>query len=211
MKRLLPILAVLPFVIVAALTPRRDEQALVRITAPKVVKISLAFQEGGKGHRFVGSGAFISPDGSILTCAHLFGRDGRIFVKTASGQVYFASIVRVDHVLDLAVIKIAVVQPVPYFALGPNLVVGQRVMALGSPLAIQGTASFGYVENISAENWRILQSAPINPGNSGGPLVDDQGRLVGVNVAILLVNPFQFAEGMGLAVSLDAIRSFVRV
>lgn len=193
-------------------TERIGERLVVQESQSKVVKIALVFREGGKAHKYIGSGALISADGSILTCAHLFGREGRIYVKTASGQTYLAQIVRVDHKVDLAVIKIAAPQAFPYFTLGKKPFVGERVMAYGSPLDIQGTVSFGYIENLNQSDAQYtIVGAPINPGNSGGPLVDMNGQLIGVNVAVLLLNPFQIAQGMGLTVNLATIREFVRL
>lgn len=198
----------IPFGLVGAYltSPRFD---VVRESQPKVVKIGVV-PNSGEG-RFVGSGAIVSPDGAILTCAHLFGKPGKVFVKTASGQTYLAHIVRVNHKVDLAVVKIDAVDPLPYFRLGREPKIGQFVMAFGSPLDIQGTVSFGYVENLNDGPSKFtIQGCPTNPGNSGGPLVDQNGRIVGVNVAILLMNPFQVAEGLSLAVNLETIREFVR-
>lgn len=206
MNKALALLIALPLLVLGAYTTERlGRFNVVQESQPKVVKIGIVANPG----HWIGSGAFITKDGLILTCAHLFGRPGKVFVKTASGQVYLAHIVRVDHKVDLAVIKIDVPAAVPYFQLGSEPYIGQPVLAFGSPLNIQGTVSFGYVENKS-EGYTI-QGCPTNPGNSGGPLVDYQGRLIGVNVAVLLLNPFQVAQGLSLAVPVEIIRDFVRL
>lgn len=187
-------------------TERLGRFNVVQESQPKVVKIGIIATPKG---RWIGSGAIISKDGVILTCAHLFGHNtAKVFVKTASGQTYLAKIVRVNHEVDLAVIKIDAVEALPYFRLGADPYIGQPVIAFGSPLNIQGTVTFGYVENTGG--GLTIQGCPTNPGNSGGPLVDYQGRLVGVNVAVLLLNPFQMAQGLNLAVSLSSIRDFIR-
>lgn len=208
-KRLVAIIA-LPLLTAGFYTTERlGQRNVVQDSQEKVVKIGVV-PDTGKG-RFVGSGAIIKSDGLILTCAHLFGRPGKVFVKTASGQTYLAHIVRVNHNVDLAVLKIDAAESLPYFRLGRNPQIGQFVMAFGSPLDIQGTVSFGYVENLNGGPSRFtIQGCPTNPGNSGGPLVDRDGRLIGVNVAMLLVNPFQVAQGLSLAVNMDTIRDFVR-
>ncbi len=188
-------------------TVARTGADIVRMSQDKVVKIGVVAYP--KGH-WIGSGAIVSKDGLILTCGHLFSHNTvKVFVKTAGGQTYLARLVRLDHVLDLAIIKIDPPGPLPYFKLGSDPYIGQPVVAFGSPLDIQGTVTFGYIENVHYGEYTI-QGCPTNPGNSGGPLVDYRGRLVGVNVAILLLNPFQLAQNLGLAVDLPTIREFVR-
>lgn len=206
-----PLSKVLPGLLIIAVSTyvlaRVGRFNLVQECQPKVVKIGVVANPG----HWIGSGAIISRDGLILTCAHLFGRPGKVFVKTASGQTYLARLVRVDHKVDLAVLKIDAPEALPYFRLGGNPYIGQPVAAFGSPLNIQGTVSFGYVENLDGGPEKFtIQGCPTNPGNSGGPLVDYSGRLVGVNVAVLLLNPFQIAQGLSLAVNMETIRAFVR-
>lgn len=190
-------------------TERLNRFNVVQESQPKVVKIGIIATPKGQ---WIGSGAIISKDGLILTCAHLFGRPAaKIFVKTASGQTYLAHLVRVNHEVDLAVIKIDAVRPLPYFTFGHEPFIGQQVMAFGSPLNMQGTVTFGYVENLNGGPSKFtIQGCPTNPGNSGGPLVNYNGEIVGVNVAVLLLNPFQMAQGLNLAVNLSTIRDFVR-
>lgn len=189
-------------------TERLGRFDVVQESQPKVVKIGIVAASGS----WIGSGAFISPEGLILTCAHLFGhKTDKIFVKTASGQTYLARLVRVDHTVDLAVLKIDALKPFPYFRLGADPYIGEPVMEFGSPLEMQGTVTFGYVENLEGGPSKYtIQGCPNNPGNSGGPLVDYSGRLVGVNVAMLMLNPFQIAQGLNLAVNMPTIRTFVR-
>jgi len=118
-------------------------------------------------------------------------------------------IVRVDEIDDLAVIHVLVQLP----ALETDqrrLQVGTAVMAIGSPLGLGGTASFGYVSGYrSLEGSDYMQfSAPISPGNSGGPIVDQQGRVVGVASAKFVGDG---VEGLGLAIPIAvACIAFVR-
>lgn len=204
-------LALIPLLGLAYYTTERlGRFDVVQESQPKVVKIGIVATPKGQ---WIGSGAIISKDGSILTCAHLFAHNtAKVFVKTASGQTYLAHLVRVNHAVDLAVIKIDAVKSLPYFELGTEPYIGQPVIAFGSPLNMQGTVTFGYVENLNGGGPAkfTIQGCPTNPGNSGGPLVGYDGRLVGVNVAVLLINPFQMAQGLNLAVNMSAIRDFVR-
>lgn len=164
---------------------------------------------------FMGSGAFISSDGLILTCDHLFLKkldDRKIIVKTYTGKKYRAMVLSEDRKKDLALLKVFPMASRPYFTIrSAALIRGEQVFAIGAPLQMEKTVSVGYIQNLGVgEDKRTLHSASINPGNSGGPLVDESGNLIGVNVSYLLLNVFQRAEGMGQATSLTDIRTFLK-
>lgn len=163
---------------------------------------------------WIGSGSFITGDGMVLTCDHLFGKkleDRKVIVKTFSGKKYLALVLSENKDTDLALLKVFPIKTVPYFTFGKTVVRGQQVFAFGAPLQIEKTVSVGYVENLNVGNeHKTLHSASINPGNSGGPLVDTNGQLVGVNVSYLLENPMTRAEGMGQATSLHDINTFLK-
>jgi serine protease Do len=147
----------------------------------------------------IGSGLIISADGYVLTNAHVVAlaeKEKVVSITLKSGSKYQAQIVNADSDADLALLKIEdkSVQ-FPYFDLSyvsPNLL-GETVVAMGSPAGYQSSASHGIlsakgrmftVENHTYKN--LLQTdAAINPGNSGGPLVDLNGSLVGINSAKL--------------------------
>ena len=147
----------------------------------------------------IGSGLIISPDGYILTNAHVVAlaeKEKVVSITLNSGSKYQAQIIDADEDKDLALLKI-VDQTIqfPYFDLGyasPNYL-GETVVALGSPAGYQSSASQGIlsakgrtftVEDHTYSNL-IQTDAAINPGNSGGPLVDLNGGLVGINSAKL--------------------------
>lgn len=185
------------------------------ITASQSKVVEIHVTTTGKGG-WLGSGAYVSPDGLVLTCAHLFSHHSEfIFVVSPTGQRSAATLVRCDKAADLALLKTFPVNAVPYFHLGLEPKRGDDVYSFGSPLGYQFTVSKGIVENLNVGKARwTMHGASINPGNSGGPLVDTSGRLVGVNVTVFMAPGFMGipspAAGMDNAVSLDAIRHLLR-
>jgi serine protease Do len=166
-----------------------------------------------------GSGFIISPDGYILTSEHVVRGAAEIEVTTADRNRYPAEIVGSDPRRDLAVIRIrAEGLPVARLGEAERLRRGQFVLALGSPFGFgrdgQASLSFGIVSGtgrvipgIGAELDRyygnlIQTDAAVNPGNSGGPLVDLDGRVVGVNAVISSTSGT--SEGVGFAVPITA-------
>lgn len=147
----------------------------------------------------IGSGLIISADGFVLTNAHVVAlseKQKEVSVTLTSGSKYQAQIITADEDADLALLKIeGQATQFPYFDLSytsPNLL-GETVIALGSPAGYQNSVSHGIlsamhrtftVENHTYANL-IQTDAAINPGNSGGPLVDLNGGLVGINSAKL--------------------------
>ncbi len=164
----------------------------------------------------IGSGLIISADGFVLTNAHvveLAEREKEVLVTLKSGSKYKAQIVDADSDADLALLKIED-QSVqfPYFDLNyvsPNLL-GETVIAMGSPAGYQSSASHGILSakgrTFAAEGRsykNLLQTdAAINPGNSGGPLVDLNGSLVGINSAKLLGPGI---ENIGFAIPYEVV------
>lgn len=147
--------------------------------------------------RSLGSGAIISSEGYILTCAHVVAIateiKAQINVVLSDDRQFEAKLVYIEEDLDLALLKVDDKKDFPFIdikTLSPNLV-GQSVIALGNPVGYQNSISAGIlsaknrtlkVEDQSYEG--LLQTdAAINPGNSGGPSVDIQGNFVGVNSA----------------------------
>jgi serine protease Do len=165
-----------------------------------------------------GSGCIISGDGFILTSEHVVRDATEIIVTLAGGKHHRARVVGTDPRRDLAVIRIeATGLPVAELGDASALARGQFVIALGSPFGFgrdgQASLSFGIVSatgraipGIGAELDRyygnlIQTDAAINPGNSGGPLVDLEGRVVGVNAVIS--SRGGTSEGVGFAVPIN--------
>ncbi|MBD3404251.1 Do family serine endopeptidase [candidate division GN15 bacterium] len=142
----------------------------------------------------LGSGVIVSNDGYILTNNHVIARADSIFVGTAEGDRYTAEVIGADPQTDVAVLKIDATG-LPYIEVGDSdsLMVGEMVMAIGSPMSerlaatvTQGIVSAKGRSNVGLADYEdfIQTDAAINPGNSGGPLVNLDGELVGLNTAI---------------------------
>jgi S1-C subfamily serine protease len=199
------VLSLLPVLLFACVIGDRTTEKVARNSAQKVVKVGVVSED----REGCGSGAFITRGGLILTCYHVVnhGKSTKIYIKLDSGKVYRGVVVAHDEKADLALI-VTVLTDVPYFELGGDVRRGQQVVAFGSPLGMQHTISFGWVENII--DGKIIHSASINPGNSGGPLVDMDGSLVGVNQFVVGLDPFHTAQGMGGAIPIKEVREFLK-
>ncbi len=154
-----------------------------------------------------GSGVIVDEEGFIVTNAHVIEGYSRIHVKLSDGRTLPASVVGVDRLTDMAVVNISADQLIAaQWGDSDDLEVGALVWALGSPLGLQHSVTFGILSgknrsfSTAARNGildsqgiasdspyhNFLQTdAAVNPGNSGGPLVDSQGRIVGINTAIV--------------------------
>jgi serine protease Do len=164
----------------------------------------------------IGSGLIISADGFVLTNAHVVAlaeKEKEVSITLSSGSKYRAEIITADDDADLALLKIedSTVQ-FPYFDLSytsPNLL-GETVVALGSPADLQNSVSHGILSALHRSftiedhtyNNLIQTDAAINPGNSGGPLIDLNGGLVGINSAKL---SGMAIENIGFAIPNDVV------
>lgn len=138
--------------------------------------------EWGQPGLSAGSGAILSADGAIVTNYHVIKGAEGVMVTLNNRRSQRAKIIGVDAATDLAVLKIDD-HDLPYFSYGDSgdLKVGQWVLAIGYPLGLESTVTAGIV---SARGASFIQTdAAVNLGNSGGPLVDREGRLVGINAA----------------------------
>jgi putative serine protease PepD len=193
-----------------------------------VVNINVS-SPSGEG---TGSGVVIRSDGYVLTNNHVVDAPGAqvtVSFNGAEGVEVPASIVGRDPDTDLAVIKVRTDKKLVPAALGQSrsLVVGDPVIAIGSPLGLAGTVTTGIVSalnrtvNVPGENGgttplfnAIQTDAAINPGNSGGALVDAKGQVVGINSAIATLGGGGFGSsgqsgsiGVGFAIPIDEARS----
>jgi serine protease Do len=139
-----------------------------------------------------GSGFIISKDGYILTNNHVVGDADKVTVKLEDGREFIAETIGTDPHSDVAVIKIDA-QGLPVISLGDSdaLNVGEWVVAIGNPFGLSHTLTVGVVSakgrsNVGLADYEnfIQTDAAINPGNSGGPLVDLDGKVIGMNTAI---------------------------
>ncbi len=148
-----------------------------------------------------GSGLIVTPDGAIVTNAHVVGRASGVKVKLWDGRMLDASVTSRHTSRDLALIQTAGARDLraASFASSSLLRPGAFVMAIGNPLGFVGALSTGVV--YSAGEW-IQASVRLAPGNSGGPLADGEGRVVGINTMVA-------SGGLGFAIPSDAVQAFV--
>jgi serine protease Do len=175
-------------------------------------------QFGGRGmmrqppQEGLGSGVIVSDDGYILTNSHVVRGADTIKVTLGDGRELTAKVVGSDPQSDLAVIKVdAKALPAITFADSDRLEVGDFVLAVGNPFGIGQTVTSGMVSGLGRATLGldyedfIQTDAAINPGNSGGALIDTEGRLVGINTAILSrTGGFQ---GIGFAIPANLARN----
>jgi len=163
----------------------------------------------------LGSGVIISTDGYIVTNNHVVADAKTVKVTLADGRELTARVVGRDPQTDVAVIKIdAKDLPAITFASSTKAEIGDRVLAIGNPFGIGETVTTGIISakerqaglGLKYEDF-IQTDAAINPGNSGGALVDVEGRLVGMNTAIL--SRSGGFQGVGLAVPADLVSNVV--
>ncbi|MEU6038002.1 trypsin-like peptidase domain-containing protein [Actinomadura sp. NPDC047616] len=159
--------------------------------------------------RGTGSGFVIDRGGHVLTNAHVVEGAGEVTVVLADRRRLGARVVGADPANDLAVLAIPAGDSPPPLTFGrsADVRVGDPVLALGSPLGLQGTVTSGIVSALSREvslgdsgrRSALQTDASINPGNSGGPLVNARGEVVGVNTAIARGQ----VGGIGFAIPAD--------
>lgn len=168
-----------------------------------------------RAQQSLGSGVIVDPAGFILTNYHVIERASKVRVMMADNEVYEATVLAGDSVNDLALIKITPNRPLPAvrFAEDDDLLLGETVVALGNPFGLTHTVTVGVLSATNREAryegevlYRdILQTdAAVNPGNSGGPLVNLNGDLIGINVAV-----YQQAQNISFAVPVKRARALL--
>ena len=184
----------------AARTP--GEQTVIDIArqvSPAVVTVA---REDGSG-----SGFILRADGIILTNAHVVGEARIVQVGLADGRQLEGRVLGGDPSVDVAVVRVNA-RGLPAVVLGDadRLEVGQTAIAIGNPLGLERTVTSGVVSAVNRNprgfglDGLIQTDAAISPGNSGGPLLDSNGRVIGINTAVLRAPG---AEGLGFAVPIS--------
>lgn len=172
-------------------------------------------QEGGSG-----SGSIIDTRGYVLTNNHVVENAYKVFINLSGGSQIEGSIVGTDKENDLAVLRFeppkgVQLRTIPFGESG-NLKVGQKVLAIGNPFALERTLTVGIVSGLgrpiqtSRQNIirdMIQTDASINPGNSGGPLLDAQGKMIGINT--MIYSPSGGSVGIGFAVPVNTAKRVV--
>ena len=186
-----------------------EEQSVIKVV--KTVSPAVVLIRTGSG---LGTGVVIDgKQGLILTNAHVVGRNRQVNVRLKSARELTGQVLGVDRDIDIAVVKVSSAIALPAAVLGDSdrIDVGQTAIAIGNPLGLEQSVTSGVVSAVNRrlsekqEQGFIQTDAAINPGNSGGPLVDSQGRVIGINTAVLRVDG---AEGLGLAIPINVARDY---
>lgn len=189
---------------------RRAEPAVVNIQGNKTVTSTTA--NGGVAKQEVngmGTGVIIDSRGYIITNLHVVEDVAKIEVTLADGTSSYAKLINYDPDTDLALIKIPAAKDLPtiHFGSSADLLRGETVIAIGNPFGYQNTVTVGIISalhrdipvNGSQPYKDLIQTnADINPGNSGGPLLNIDGDVIGINVAVRVG-----AQGIGFAIPID--------
>lgn len=162
--------------------------------------------------RSLGSGFIISPDGYIFTNNHVIEQADKILVRLSTGKEYEAKVVGRDAKTDLALIKIKSGESLSVVEIGDSekLRVGDWVVAIGNPFGLEQTVTAGIV----SAKGRVIGAGPydnfiqtdasINPGNSGGPLFNMEGKVIGINTAIVAQG-----QGIGFAIPINMAKTIL--
>jgi serine protease Do len=200
-------------VIVRAIESQRD--AVVNIHGQKMV--GGTEEDGGEMRRVngMGTGVVIDSRGYVVTNFHVVDGVRRIEVTLASGKTVAATLISHDPRTDLAVIKVDIDTPLPVVTIGTSsdLMIGETVLALGNAYGYEHTVTRGIISALHrcvevSRTQRyddlIQTDASINPGNSGGPLLNIDGQVIGINVAVRAG-----AQGIGFAIPIDDVLEVV--
>jgi S1-C subfamily serine protease len=172
-------------------------------------------QAGGSG-----SGTIINTRGYVLTNNHVIEHANKVFINLADGSQFEGTVIGTDPENDIAVLIFDPPQGMELkfipFGSSENLKVGQKVLAIGNPFALERTLTVGIVSGLGRpiQNTAnhiikdmIQTDASINPGNSGGPLLNTQGQMIGINT--MIYSPSGGSVGIGFAVPIDTAKIVV--
>lgn len=197
----------LPLVLATAILSGQQTLTIPQI-AKKVSPCVVVIEGKTESGESVGSGFLVSKDGKIVTNLHVISHLTTAKVLVPNGDVFDSlTVLATDERRDLAVVKVAGFDlPTLEFGNSDPLAVGQRVVAVGSPLGLEGTVTSGILSAIrESDGYKVLQTdAAVNPGNSGGPLVDDGGRVVGV-----ITFKLRSSENLNFAVPINYVRGLM--
>jgi serine protease Do len=187
--------------------------SVVNINGHKTVsgESGIAESDGTKRVNGMGTGVVIDERGYIITNYHVVEGVAEIRVTLADGDTFLATMVAHDPVTDLAVIKIPAREKLPLIPVGvsSDLMQGERVVAIGNAYGYEHTVTCGFISALSrsvqvsdSQKYEdlIQTDASINPGNSGGPLLNVDGEMVGINVAVRVG-----AQNIAFAIKVDKV------
>ena len=187
--------------------------SIVNIRGEKTVTETSQYGDADPGRRVngMGTGVVIDPRGYIVTNHHVVKGVRQILVTSVDGDEYTAQLIARDPVTDLAIIKITPRTRLPVIHIGrsSDLMLGETVIAVGNAYGYENTVTKGIISQLhravqvsDAQFYEdlIQTDASINPGNSGGPLLNIDGEMVGLNVAVRAG-----AQGIGFAIPVDKV------
>ncbi len=185
-----------------------DITSIIEDMLPSVVDISIIDSYGG---RYNGSGVVHNEEGYIITNYHVIENSKDISIKTYEENTLKAEFINYRKDIDIALLKVENQNlEVPIFGKSSELKIGQDVVAIGSPYGFSSTVTKGIISAIrDLEDGHINISdsiqhdADINPGNSGGPLIDSNGKVIGINFSIF--SPDQSSSGLSFAIPIDIV------
>lgn len=175
-------------------------------------------QPSQRTERGTGSGFIYQADGLLLTNAHVVEKSDRVTVGMQDGRRVQGTVVGLDRLTDLAVVKLAGGGPWPVAPLGNSdtLQVGEWAIAVGNPFGLDNTVTMGIISNLNRNASKlgitdkrldlIQTDAAINPGNSGGPLLNADGEVIGINT-LVRTGP---GAGLGFAIPINRAREIAR-
>ncbi|MFL5098365.1 MAG: S1C family serine protease [Xanthobacteraceae bacterium] len=170
--------------------------SVVETVGPAVVRVDRS-ERDRPGRGGTGSGVVISPDGLVLTNAHVVNGARAIRLTDTEGRTTEARLLGIDPDTDLALLRADAARSLPAAKLGNSkqLRRGQLAIAIGNPLGFESTVTAGVISalgrSLRATTGRMIEDviqtdAALNPGNSGGPLVSSRGEVIGINTAVIL-------------------------
>jgi S1-C subfamily serine protease len=170
---------------------------VVDAVGPAVVRVDTKAKSGKPGQGGIGSGVVISPDGLVLTNAHVVNGAKELRLSDIEGQATEARVVGIDLDTDLALLRADAPRHFPFAPLGDSkhLRRGQLAIAIGNPLGFESTVTAGVISalgrSLRSTSGRMIEDviqtdAALNPGNSGGPLVSSRGEVIGINTAVIV-------------------------
>lgn len=198
-------------------TLQQDVENVSKAVAPSVVKITAT----GSSGEAIGSGDILTSDGYIVTNDHVVQGFDSFSVQLSTGATYDAQVIGQSPADDLAVIKINAtgLKPVAFVSDSSQLQVGQFVIAIGNPLDLGESVTFGVVSRLNQTaseqpsgpadtlTGLIQTSAPINPGNSGGALVNLNGQLIGIPTLAAVNSESQGSQtSIGFAINSNRVQ-----
>jgi serine protease Do len=187
--------------------------AAVQASSPSIVTVNHPRPGRTPG---VGTGVVIDRHGYLLTARHVVGGARSVEVTLASGTALPADVIAVDRSSDLAILHVVTRETLIPMSLGTasDLMLGEPVIAIGNPFGYQRTVSTGIISGLGREitlptgailSGLIQTDASINPGNSGGPLLNVQGEMIGLVIALR-----DGGHGIAWAINVDMVREMLR-